>query len=1771
MLFILMFKKWLFAVSIVLISVTALSWNSLLGNFIEFYLNNYCIECFGTELKSDSYALNSSQFILNSPKLKSTEGIDEGGLKLSAEKIIVDYKIHFLSLTVDLDVVIETPKLNLNKSYDLSALFERLMRKTPFVTFRPNFEVCDGQLSLHDYESVTPKKHKLFFSTAVDVRHHRYARLAISLDDKDLTQNSINVDFFRDENVDFSLNAKFMNANIGVIAQMFSQMHPMIQHWIIASGIADGQISVVRPHGRHMKARGVASLKEIILLNPQMDFIAKVESFDIDLTRRKSEGRKTLGRIELGGNSSFSIVKGGRTTWEIQNFLGSLLFERHGNVHLSLKGDCLDEYNDFATSLEGNARLFDDNKTFLSLNLKTQHPDQKEGVADIVFKQLDSLWNSAEIHLKNISHREFQFLQVAMSSNSNLMNNLHFTKGILQAEATAFFKGFRINNLSVKSLEVEDIVFDYYPWDIYGYAEKINGEATVNFNNPNVFDSLNAELNVVRGLTRFVGLNKELWTFSDIETQVNFKNGVIQKSEAQANFAGLKGTIEMDWLTSNDIFKLRFKGNPRELTHHVNERIRRGIQEKFMDDSLTFSAGVRNTENGLHVEGILEVESATNSVVNDIAFGFDINKVNAKLGISIQNITELGSWETVSVTSFKKIMPGLASPMVVLNDHWMDREKGVSGYVVKNGWFYAENLPLGRYVAPFAFQSDTEDLEAQLNLEGYGDFRGTFDQTGLALSYGARDVVVESEDFRIEVPQIFHHESDRADLQSHAFHVVEFNNTNHFGSIPIVHGTYMDKNSGLVFNEVSTRMKLEAKQIHATDIETFCQGIFFGGDINIDISSPEKNTFDVEIIVDTMNGKVSQVQSLFSHFDKPPLFINFPMEGDIRFRNEGGFLAFQVRPSGTQVQTKFEGVLTDGNLKFSPLDMSLTELEMNISYDQIQNILDLDDIQGTILVGKPGKIEEYIFSGEKLVFSDFQNNVSEFDLWIGHKNRDIMRIVGTTKGKKDIETESDWVEFEVDKKLTHFGDVFPSTFVLRLKDWQIVEEFQLDLKLRLSTLFNDLKRVSRTGIFFLPEVLIQELNKIDVANGDFRINLNYSETKDLFSYDAMGNDIKIGPYNYETVLFNGTLKDRVWSIDQLSFDDLSVAAEILRKEKSWRVNFLGLRSGNSILMGLEGEYFDGAEDLEAKVNLLEVNLDHLNEWSQLQEFFSKNNPKGYLRGNGKLLFGKDPRTASWNYDGFFTMTGSNVVIRDIAFGTAPSFSCQIQKDKGLTVRNITTVMLAPHGRHDTVDFHIEKVHYDLSKDQTSIEGVQMNIPHTSLQWFAAKMRYAFLEDISQNTQNIIASIKNHGTVNPIINLNLYPDSHLLTLRLPPDTYNYAGNDHILNDFLMTHEPQNMIITTGYRYHQKNFWVTFHSRDPNVDRGTIVLSDRKPDTLSKNYESIYFNWENDPYSGFYILEAKGHLGGVNVNFVRDLEKPKDSNYAYLTGKMSLSIPESLNFCEKDFKGKCIENKIGGELNLNGKLALSKNVHYNTEFLGAMQGQKIKLKGYLFDFLRSKVSYTTDALSFTDFTLEDASGEAEIPEIVLKKTPQDYWWMTVPDIHVKNLRPSRLKEVGVSQGGKISSLIFNNIDVKNVVGQAGDTSTWTGSGALKFSNPPRTNLQHTILALPHEIITRIGLNPAVLTPVTGVVYYDINDGKIVFTKFKDIFSESRGSKFYLPSTSNPSYIDFDGKMYIQVRMKQYNLLFKFAELITVTVKGSIENPVYSIRQEKGQNTK
>ncbi len=974
-------------------------------------------------------------------------------------------------------------------------------------------------------------------------------------------------------------------------------------------------------------------------------------------------------------------------------------------------------------------------------------------------------------------------------------------------------------------------------------------------------------------------------------------------------------------------------------------------------------------------------------------------------------------------------------------DVHFDRRKSLQ---LRSGYFHANDLPLNKYVAPFVLNC----------LEGDCDVRGAFDAASLILYYDARNVRLENSHFSLEFPSVKRSEGDLP-----AAHYFDFATGTHGGVAPIHQGVYFEKHSELSFTDISAQVILGQSHAIFSDAEAYCQEIHLAGDIDVDYSCNAQERIDVDIHASAINGQVSQLKSLCAQFSPSSLLIKLPMEGNISLRPDGSRLHFSMQQQEIAAQACVRGSFTEGSLIGEGSSMSVRDLSLEFDYDYPANTLKFSDIQGALLVGSPKHLEEYILAGEYLSFMDHGSSRAKFDLWVGDKNRDIIRVVGDAK---ELENPGR-IEISLNNSLSHFGDVHPNAFQLIIQDWAQIETAHLQFNFRLKTLLNDLQRFSRTGLLFLSRHLLKHLNSLNSAEGDFKVNLQYDRNASLFTYHVLGENLAIGSYAFKKCLLNGQGKDNAWTIDQLQLDDFSLAADLTNSERTLKVNFLGLRCGQSLLAGLSGEYLKEENAFDAKVKLLEIDLSCLHEWPKLHAFAAQFIPKGQLRANdGRLRLEWDKNKSRWRMDASLNASLRNWQVQNTQFQDINNFTIHVDTDRGLTCENI---------------------------------------------------KY-FLNDAEYEVKNF----------------SLHCDSLALHLA------------------------------AAVRYRDNLLHLGARVNSPSFASGEFTISEQP---YAAGQPALVVHWRGNPLEKFSIHQIEGSCAGVSAQIAResgDSVKP-------LIGEV-VCTPHAKLFLPSEIQTILERWRINGTYRLTGEWSFWPDP---AGFTGSLEAQNCEAQGYQFDTLAVEATYSPNEAHLKNLRLSDPAGRFFTEHVLISKQNQNSWLVHMPLLKVDEFKPSGLRQVDPSRTSSKtpseSAFIIRHLELNDLKGNLSDPSSFVGDGFANFANPPKRDKPNPIWEVPSEILSDAGLTLIALCPVAGDVHYRIENGKIVLKKFKDVYSAGRLSKFYLAKDSGaPSYIDFDGNLHIQIRMKQYSLLLKLAEFFTLSIEGTAQHPTYTLLKQR-----
>src|SRR5262249_20899720 len=118
---------------------------------------------------------------------------------------------------------------------------------------------------------------------------------------------------------------------------------------------------------------------------------------------------------------------------------------------------------------------------------------------------------------------------------------------------------------------------------------------------------------------------------------------------------------------------------------------------------------------------------------------------------------------------------------------------------------------------------------------------------------------------------------------------------------------------------------------------------------------------------------------------------------------------------------------------------------------------------------------------------------------------------------------------------------------------------------------------------------------------------------------------------------------------------------------------------------------------------------------------------------------------------------------------------------------------------------------------------------------------------------------------------------------------------------------------------------------------------------------------------------------------------------------------------------------------------------------------------------------------------------------------------------------------------------------------------GSGSLSFVN--QFKKEASIWDVPLDMVKKFGLDPGLLTPVQGEIHMELRGDKFYLVSLDNSFSEGGRAEFYLPMEKGLSYIDLQGKVHIDLKMRQ-DVVLKVTQPLTLTIRGTLDKLRYGL---------
>lgn len=463
-------------------------------------------------------------------------------------------------------------------------------------------------------------------------------------------------------------------------------------------------------------------------------------------------------------------------------------------------------------------------------------------------------------------------------------------------------------------------------------------------------------------------------------------------------------------------------------------------------------------------------------------------------------------------------------------------------------------------------------------------------------------------------------------------------------------------------------------------------------------------------------------------------------------------------------------------------------------------------------------------------------------------------------------------------------------------------------------------------------------------------------------------------------------------------------------------------------------------------------------------------------------------------------------------------------------------LLDPSHHQEVCHFKAEQCQYDWNLKQFATQGAHLALFPYCVNFCSQ----------SKNSPEWIKAIKLEQPLSVRCSATMAENAQTFEGKVSETQASYLGYPLRLRDIKMRVSGSRIETVGVFVLEQEKllFRAVYNPSSDNIL--TAKLSDA-PDA-----EGLHISFQKSVKGSMVLNKIEGQIAGAHLNF--QCEKLREGS-SILKGGISADIRQILPFLPPELKNRVIPMKLGAGYSFIGKIALPDEGR-PFSVSGELKGDNFEILGNRYDHFAANVQGNVKEIVVQDLQCSDRALELEVKKIHFLKNKEE-WICQVPLIQMKDFKPSAIRSV---QGNDKSAKPFaiTHLTLKNVLGRAGDLKSFIGEGMLRFSNAMKRDLG--VFDLPLSMLKDVGLDPSVLNPYSGEVSIILQKGKLHFTELAQCFSEGRRSEFYL--AESPSFITLDGKVNINLRIKQ-NSVLKIVEPFTLSVTGTLDKLQYSLK--------
>jgi hypothetical protein len=312
------------------------------------------------------------------------------------------------------------------------------------------------------------------------------------------------------------------------------------------------------------------------------------------------------------------------------------------------------------------------------------------------------------------------------------------------------------------------------------------------------------------------------------------------------------------------------------------------------------------------------------------------------------------------------------------------------------------------------------------------------------------------------------------------------------------------------------------------------------------------------------------------------------------------------------------------------------------------------------------------------------------------------------------------------------------------------------------------------------------------------------------------------------------------------------------------------------------------------------------------------------------------------------------------------------------------------------------------------------------------------------------------------------------------------------------------------------------------------------------------------SGSFLCERlQGSLKGISLDLHRS--SGQDSKLQYF-GSMKVDFSNAASLLPHEWAEKIRKWRLGKGYECKGHFVLGQTID-SLAFSGEIFGEMFDCMGKQFQHFYAKADLSSSGGLIQNMKMEDVLGHCSIKTMKLIRNKNKTWSISAPLVYVKDFTPSLL--LPDTGSPRDNGVMIKNLSFYDLKGELGDLRSFEGNGSLNFSNLSKK--EFSFWDIPLSMIKDLGLDPGILTPITGEVDFQLWQGKCHITDLRNAYSEGKRSQFFIAETGEDAFLDVEGNWHIDLRMKQ-NVVWKITEDLILSVRGNLQKPKYSFKRNE-----